>query len=49
LNPFLVDERAVPELEVQQAPDAIAAFGPAGRVIGQQPFDGRRIDDPPLA
>src|SRR3954470_6580138 len=49
LNPFLIDERAVPQLEVEQAPDAIAAFGAAGRVIGEQAVDRLRIENSPLA
>src|SRR5207249_9217907 len=49
LYPFVVDERAVPELEVQEAPDSVAAFGAALGVIAQQAIDGRGIDDAALA
>src|SRR5438046_2559803 len=49
LYSFVVDERAVPELEVQEAPDSVAAFGAALGVIAQQAIDGRGIDDAALA
>jgi hypothetical protein len=49
LNPLVVDERAVPQLEVEETPDPIAAVGTAVGVIAKQSIDGRWIDDPAVA
>src|SRR5438034_895241 len=49
LNSFVVDERAVPQFEVDEAPEAIAAVGGAGRVRAQQRVDGVRLEKPALA
>src|SRR6266446_10312311 len=49
LNSFVVDERAVPQFEVDEAPEAIAAVGGAGRVRAQQRVHGVRLEKPALA
>src|SRR5205823_6199640 len=49
LYPFVVDECPMPELQIQEAPDAIAAVSPAGGVIPQEGVDCLGIDDPALA
>src|SRR5688500_6973678 len=49
LDAVAVDERAIPELQVHEGPDAIAAFGAAGGVIAQHPVDGGRLEDAALA
>src|SRR5215471_19117876 len=48
LDPFFVDERTEPELEVEQAPDAVGAVHAAGRVIAEQAFDATWIDNAAL-
>src|SRR3954471_6573473 len=48
LNSFLIDERAVPELEVEEAPETIAGVGASGGMVDEQAFDGCRIDQPAL-
>jgi hypothetical protein len=49
LYSFVVDERPVPELEIHQAPDPIAAVGDAPGVVAQELIDGAGIDESPLA
>src|SRR3954468_11356057 len=49
LNTFLVDECAVPELEVQQAPETVTGVGAAGCVIVEETLDCRAIHEPSLA
>src|SRR5215471_1352724 len=49
LNPFLIDERAVPEFEVEEAPEAITAVGVTVRVIAQQLIDRSDLEKPPFA
>src|SRR3954462_650513 len=49
LDSFLVDKGAVPEFEVEQAPQAVAAFRAARRVVDEQSIDGLGIDQPALA
>src|SRR5262249_36875958 len=44
LHAVAVDERAIPELEVEKTPKAIAGVGPARRVIADERFDGDGID-----
>src|SRR5215471_19625920 len=46
LNPFLIDERSVPELEVEEAPEAISAVGVTQSVIAQQPIDRMDLNKP---
>src|SRR5262252_7871103 len=48
LHALPVDERSVPELEVEEAPDAIAAIGGAGRMLAEQRLDGAWIGEAPF-
>ena len=48
LDTVAVDEGPVPELQVHERPDAIAAFGAAGGVVAQQLIDRGRVDDAAL-
>src|SRR5215210_9454485 len=49
LHALAVDERAIPEFEIQQRPDRVATAAPAGAMIVEQPFDGCRVGDAALA
>src|SRR3954451_22070231 len=49
LNALLVDERPIPEFEVEEAPQAIGAGSAAGRVVVKKRVDSGRIDDAALA
>src|SRR5262245_52184690 len=49
LDSFAIDERAVPELEVEERPQPVAAVGAAGRMTTQERVHRGRIDDAALA
>src|SRR5262245_48522348 len=49
LNSFAIDEGAVPQLEVDEAPEAVAAVDRAGGVRAQKLVDGARLEDAALA
>src|SRR3954470_11953013 len=49
LNPFLIDEGAMPEFEVEETPQTVAAFRAAGGVVAQETIDGWWIDESALA
>src|SRR5438270_1270701 len=45
LHALPIDERAVPQLQVEKRPDALASVGAAGGVVGEQVMDGLRLDE----
>src|SRR4051812_22304588 len=49
LHAFTVDEGAIPEFEIGQRPDGVAAIGAAVAVRVEQLFDGAGVDDAALA
>src|SRR5688500_18693842 len=49
LNAVAVDERAVPEFQVHERPDGVAAGPPPGTVLVEQRLDSRRVDQSALA
>src|SRR4051812_40224509 len=49
LNPFLIDEGAMPEFEVEETPQTVTAFRAAGGVVAQETIDGWWIDESALA
>src|SRR5207244_12048824 len=49
LHSLSVDKRAMPQLEVDERPDAITALGGSGGVRAQQRVDRVRLEDAALA
>ena len=49
LHAVAVNPGAVPEFEIEKAPEHVAALGAAGRVIVEQPRDLHGVEQPALA
>src|SRR5688572_23561381 len=49
LDAVAIDERPIPELEVEECPDGVAAATETCTMVVEQLLDGARIDDAALA
>src|SRR5262249_7642463 len=49
LDTLSVDQCSIPELEIEEAPDAIPSVGPASCMVGEETVDPGRIDQSSFA